>query len=261
MNPAILIVEDKAILAHDIIDRLQQFGYQNLYGPFESAEEALIECENDLPDIAILDIQLKGSMSGIDLAKRLNKNIKVPIIYLTQLQDDKTFKDSISTFPVAYLNKPFTNNELRVAIVNAVNELGDERSVTIKDYDGMEVLDDRIFLRNGRGKFYIKLDDILWIKANGETSTIMTKDRLEADLKVLPVIGHNLSSLESKLSFCKYLIRGSRFFMVNLKHVDRIIDQQSESRTTPQKILLIADNEIIIGDKYRKKVMDRFLIL
>lgn len=262
MDPNILIVEDKTLIAHDIVDRLNGFGYANILGPFDSGELALAESKTHEPDIAILDIRLKGKMSGIDLAKEINQKRNVPIIYLTHQQDDKTYNDSISTFPVAFINKPFTNNELRVALVNASRAIGEKAPRTSRDSVELEFLDDRIFIRNGRGKYYVKLDEILWIQSNGgETSTIMTKDKLGADPKSLPIVGHNLSRLESRLDFYPYLIRGSRYFIVNLKHVDRILDQQPKERSTPKKAVLIAENEITIGDKYRKNVMDRFLIV
>lgn len=261
MDTTILIVEDKSILAHDLMDRLNQFGYENLMGPYESGEEASKACKKTKPDIAILDIQLKGKMTGIDLARELNRDERIPIIYLTQQQDDETFTDSSSTYPVAFINKPFTNNELRSAITNAARAIGKDQESQIRTSEGLEILDDRIFVRNGRGKFYIKLDDILWIKSNGETSTIMTRDRLELDPKLLPVVGHSLSKLELKLGFYPYLVRGSRYFIVNLKQVDRILDTQVEDRSTLKKALLIADTEISLGDKYRKSVMDRFLIV
>ena len=262
MDPKILIVEDKAVLAYDIVDRLNGFGYHNLIGPFDNAEEALQECGDTLPDIAVLDIRLKGELNGIDLAKKLNEKSNVPVVYLTNLEDEEIYNDSISTFPVAFINKPFTNNELRVAMVNAIRALDQEFTISKSRSEDVEVLEDRIFIRNGKGKYHVKLDEILWIQSNGgDMSTIMTADKLEADPKSLPTVGHNLSRLEDRLNFYPYLIRGSRYYIVNLKHVDRILDQQPNDRTSPRKAVMIAENEITIGDKYRKNVMDRFHIV
>lgn len=258
---SILVVEDKSVLAQDVIDRLELFGYTNIIGPFPSGEEALKACEESLPDLAILDIQLRGNMTGIDVAKLLNQDDHVPVIYLTQQQDDETFKHSMSTFPVSFINKPFTNNELRSSIVNAVRSLGEEPKMAGTS-DSLGSLKDRIFIRNGKGKYFIKLDNILWIQSNGgDTSSIMTKEHQEESNKPLPVVALNLSRLEGRLSFYPYLIRASRYYIVNLKNVERILDHQPPDRTTLKKALQVGEEEIVIGDKYRKDVMDKFVIV
>jgi len=255
----ILVVEDKKILAQDLVDRLESFGYNTFLGPYDSGESALEASLNTIPDIAILDIRLKGEMTGIQLAKRLNEIKKIPIIYLTNQEDEATYNDSVKTLPAAFINKPFTNNELKSAINSAMRMIDEEKPDFIKDEE-LKIVDDRIFIRNGRGKYYIKLEDILWIQSHGgETSNIMTIDKIGE--KVLPVVGHNLSRLEKKLVFYPFIVRASRFYMINLKHVVRLLDHQPDGRSTLKKSVLIADNEIILGDKYRKSITDKIYII
>lgn len=261
MDPLIIVVEDQAILAHDIIDRLKQFGYSNIAGPYASGEEALAFANENAPEIAILDIQLSGKINGIQLAKELNKLKSIPIIYLSQQQDEQTYKDSLSTLPVAFINKPFTNNELRIGLLNAIRAIGEDQLNLVQDSEGENILDDRIFVRNGRGKFHIKLDDILWLKANGDFSMIMTADRLGQEEKLLPIVSHTLSKLETKLNFYRYFVRASRSHIVNIKHVDRILDQHPNDRSSTRKILEVGEQQITVGDVYRKSVMDRFLMV
>ena len=260
MEPKILVVEDKNLLAQDIVDRLENFGYRQIIGPFASGEEALEQSKITLPDIAVLDITLKGQMNGVQLAAKLNERGNVPIIYLTHHQDERTLDQSITTGPVAYLNKPFTNNELKMAMFNALKATPDN-SVPQLPGQSLKVLDDRIFVRNGRGKFSIMLKDILWIQSGGgETSTIVTKDRPTNDLTHSPKVGYNLSKLEVKLAFYPYLVRCSRYHIVNINEVERIIDTGAVNKKNVKKELLIRDKKITVGDKYRKNIMGKLHI-
>lgn len=253
----VLVVEDKAILAHDIVDRLTSFGYRHIIGPYSSGEDVLSGIKEEQPHIAILDIQLKGTLSGIDLAIELNKDNYVPVIYLTNQQDDRVFEESIKTMPVAFLNKPFTNNELRVAMYNAsLRHNVDPPQLQVVEE---QVLNDRIFIRSGPGKFHIMLDDILWVKSNGgDTSSIMTVDKIGQGEMTLPVVSLNLAKLAERLSFYPYLMRASRFYIINTRRVERIIDHHRGTGTTTKKAVIIANNEIVLGNRYRKSITDQF---
>lgn len=259
MEPKIMLVEDKALTAEDVLDKLEHFGYKDIMGPYSSADEALNHAKINPPDIAVLDINLKGKKTGIDLARELNRDRTTPIVYLSKLDDEKTFQEAIQTYPVAFVSKPFSMMELRVSIHNAVKAAKERINADIETSKTFQVLDDRVFLRNGRGKYYLMLDQVLWIQSNGgETSTIMTEDKLDADPKLLPVVGHNLSKLEERLSFYPHLIRVSRYYICNTLAVERLLDA---SKGSTRKKLLIRGHEIPVGDKYRKSVMDRFHII
>lgn len=256
----ILIAEDKKLLAEDIKDRLEGFGYRSIIGPYANGEEAFEHCLKELPDIALLDINLEGAIDGITLANKLNSIKNIPIIYLTNQEDEATYQKSEKTFPVAFINKPFTNNELKIALKNAVKASGEE--VSAYDSEDLKIVDDRIFVRNGRGKISVDLDDILWIQSHGgETSSIITVENRNDNPKKRPVVGHNLSRLEDRLKFYPYLKRASRFHIINLKRVDRILDANASKGKSSKKAVLISDEEIVLGDKYRKQITDQFHIL
>lgn len=255
VDARIIVVEDQLLLGHDIIDRLKYFGYQNVSGPYASAEQAWQEVKNDLPDVALLDINLSGKMTGVDLASKLLSKGAVRIIYLSSRQDDEAFDMTLKTAPEAFLNKPFTNNELKMAVMKALNS---EHTPEIQS-GSREILNDRIFVKNGRGRFAILLDDILWIKSNGgDTAVIMTADRLELKDKMLPTVALNLSKIEERLSFYPHLTRASRYFIINTKQVLRVIDHQEAPGSPVKKAVLIGNKEIILGSRYRKLVTDQF---
>lgn len=269
MPTKILIAEDKKLLAQDLEDRIASMNLGQVIGSFPTGEAALKFSKKNPPDIALLDISLKGEMDGITLAEGLNDLRYIPIIYLTHLDDEKTLSRTLPTVPVAYLNKPFTNNELKVAILNATHALNDEdhengsEPVPVNETsNGVQVLEDRVFVRNGRGKLSVALEDIVYIQSGGgEKSTIITKSFLDEGSGNRPTVGYSLSKLEPKLSFYPYLVRCSRFYMVNLKCVERIIDVDTDYKSKGKKTLIVHGEEIKVGDKYRKDILAKLHVL
>ncbi|MEI6408226.1 MAG: sigma 54-interacting transcriptional regulator [Bacteroidota bacterium] len=106
----ILIVEDDLIIAEDIKVILEKSGI-TITGICKSAEQALLALEQETPDLIILDIILKGKITGIMLAQHLNTR-KIPFIYLTAHSNKSTMAEAIATEPYGYLVKPFLAKDL-----------------------------------------------------------------------------------------------------------------------------------------------------
>ena len=72
-----------------------------------------------------MDIRIKGDKDGIDTATLITDHYHIPIIYTTAHFDDATVERAKATEPVAYLVKPYSENELLDAIGKALNGQGD----------------------------------------------------------------------------------------------------------------------------------------
>jgi len=114
MKKKILIVEDEYVEANDLKLILERAGYI-VSGMARSVHAALDLIEKERPDFALLDITLKGTLTGIDLAKLLApKNI--PFIFLSANCSEETLEAAKATQPYGYLIKPFRTNEVLAAI-------------------------------------------------------------------------------------------------------------------------------------------------
>jgi CheY-like chemotaxis protein len=107
----ILIVEDEKISAMDIQYTLERIGYK-IVDVVDSGEDAIESAANNLPDLVLMDIILKGNIDGIDAAEMIRTKLDIPIIYLTAYADDVTLRLANATVPYGYLIKPFTELEL-----------------------------------------------------------------------------------------------------------------------------------------------------
>ena len=121
MSPLrILIVEDEFITLDALRDALEGMGYA-IAGDAMRADEALDILEQGKTDLAILDIHIKGSRSGIWLAEKIRERFDIPFIFLTAFGDKATIADAARTQPGSYLVKPFVEQDLHAAIELAVN--------------------------------------------------------------------------------------------------------------------------------------------
>ena len=118
-KPKILIVEDEAIVAADLEDRLAQLGY-HVVGAASSAAEAMQLAATTAPDLVLMDIMIKGELDGTQTAQLLRQKHHVPVIYLTAFSNDSTLERAKSAEPFGYLLKPFNERELRTNIEMAL---------------------------------------------------------------------------------------------------------------------------------------------
>lgn len=113
--PAILVVEDEGIVARDLSQRLTHLGYR-VPAISMTGEDALRQADAIQPDLVLMDINLRGSMDGVETANRLRAKHSLPVIYLTAYSDQSTLERAKQTEPYGYLLKPFVEPELQAAI-------------------------------------------------------------------------------------------------------------------------------------------------
>lgn len=121
-----MVVEDERLVAVDLQQRLTKMGYK-VPGITASGEDALRKAAEVLPDLVLMDIQLKGQMDGIDTAQILQTRLNIPVVYLTAFTDERTLERAKSTEPYGYLVKPFEAKELQIAIELALHKHGNVR--------------------------------------------------------------------------------------------------------------------------------------
>lgn len=111
----VLVVEDEYLVAADIEESLIALGY-SVQKTVASGQAAIDEVKRNLPDIILMDIVLKGEMSGIEAATIIQQEHDVPIIYLTANADFSTVEKAKVSLPYGYILKPFTDKELQTNI-------------------------------------------------------------------------------------------------------------------------------------------------
>lgn len=110
----ILIVEDELIVARDLRKTLERNGHK-VAGVASSYDQALPLIADTKPWLVLIDIFLKGNLTGIDLAIQLNKQ-QVAFIYVSANSNQAVLEAVKTTNPYGFIVKPFREKDLLVTI-------------------------------------------------------------------------------------------------------------------------------------------------
>lgn len=149
-NVKILVVEDEFVTGLEIRARLEDLGYEVL-DILDTGEEAVKKAGEFLPDIMIMDITLKGEMTGIMAADRIRKEYEIPVIYLTAHSDDATVQKAVHSEPFGYLIKPLEERALHTTIRMALYKHAMDKALakSEKRYRAIaELAEDSLFVLN-----------------------------------------------------------------------------------------------------------------
>lgn len=108
----ILIVDDDQILTEFLGELLVRAGYDTMLA--HSSDQALALIAEREPDLALLDIHMPG-MSGLELAKQLNRNTSVPFMFLSGRGDADAGKQAAAYGAVGFVVKPVDEQHLMPA--------------------------------------------------------------------------------------------------------------------------------------------------
>lgn len=116
----VLIVEDEAIVALATKMMLNNLGHSPI--AVVSSGDAAFKVLNESPvDLVILDIKLKGEITGLEVAAKIRQTLNIPILFITGNSDLKTKDETISFGNSAILRKPILIEELQDSIGQLLN--------------------------------------------------------------------------------------------------------------------------------------------
>ncbi|MCB9170227.1 MAG: response regulator [Flavobacteriales bacterium] len=241
----VLVVEDEAIIRKDIIQGLQRLGYV-VSGSARSGSEAVEAARSQRPDLVLMDIHLSDGPTGIDAAHHIQRELRVPIIFLTANSDEATVRSARIAEPYGFLVKPFNEASLQAAVEIAMYKHG-------KDVDLLEEHRHLFQLALERNK-----DDALFVKYKGLlvrcpirsiVHLAALRDYVSIHLVDRRFVVHaTLQKMEALLPASQFL-RTHRSYIVR---IDRIM-------AIEEGMLLLepGDERIPIGGSYYSAVMRR----
>ena len=205
-----IVVEDERLPRLSLLAKLEEFRH---------SVEVVDACDNydsarilrHRPDLLFLDIQLQGCDS-IQLLEELKQTIPLPyVIFTTAYSDRKYLMSAIKLSAVDYLLKPIDKGELAHAIAKAADRAVVETTATSS-------LPENLSLKSVNGKIFVAVDDIAYMKADGNYANICTFHGQDLILE-------SLMTLEQRLP-ANTFARVDRSTIVNLQRVYRLNHQQ-----------------------------------
>lgn len=114
MNKKVLIVEDQFVEANDLQFMLGKAGYE-VCGIARSVPIAQEMIKKEKPGLVLLDIFLKGKLTGVDLARQLKED-NIAFIYLSANSNEEILKAVKATEPYGFIVKPFREKDLLITL-------------------------------------------------------------------------------------------------------------------------------------------------
>lgn len=250
----ILIVEDEAIVALDLADRLEMLGY-TITGTAGTGAEAIRLFTTQPVDIVLMDIHIQGSLDGIETALKIRELRPSPLIYLTAQTDMPTVERAKATFPSAYLAKPFDEKNLQLAIEMALHNFAFQKSASPAPPSGLaqqptdkisltadNILrtEAAIFIKQNYKFVKFKPEDLLYCQADGVYTDLITREK-KYTLRL------TLQQVVEKLQFSA-LVRVHRSYAVNRLNIESFTDQD----------VTVGSMEIPVGASYREEFLGGF---
>jgi DNA-binding LytR/AlgR family response regulator len=215
---------------------------------FDRAETALPFILKNNPDLLLADIKLLGKTDGISMVEELQRQVKLPVIYITANSDKATYDRAKKTNPHAFLVKPFSTINLLAAIDLALYNFSSGQSphdisrnsvASHHHTDGQFLVNQCLFIRtNGKHKKVVS-DNILYIEASGSYIHIQT-------LSERFTLSQNLSQFQKKTPLADF-VRVHRSYLINITKVEAFDEAH----------VFIGNQRIPISETYRADFLNR----
>ena len=114
----ILIVQSDHSAATHLEERLKNLGY-TVCATLASGQQAIEKAATMRPDLALIDLELKGEITGIDVAEQIGS--RMPVIYLMDEVEEDQLQQAQATRPFGYVLKPYEERQLHLNIQTALS--------------------------------------------------------------------------------------------------------------------------------------------
>ena len=143
----ILVAEDEALIRMDLVEMLQEAGYE-VIAQATNGEEAIALATEHKPDLAILDVKMPV-LDGISAAEKI---ISIaPVLMLTAYSQKELIDRARDAGVMAYVVKPFTIGDLVPAIEIAISRHTQMKSLADEVADLHERLETRKMIDRAKG--------------------------------------------------------------------------------------------------------------
>jgi DNA-binding LytR/AlgR family response regulator len=247
----IFIVEDESIVAKDIQNSLTKLGY-NVVGFANNGKDAIEKITETMPDLILMDIMIKGGLTGIEVSEKIREKMNVPVIFLTAYADEGTLSRAKITEPYGYILKPFKEIDLHSTIEMAV----------YKHQKDAELLKERDFLYSLVENKDDKSKDILFVKSNSRLVKVYLKDIYYVEaLKDYVIINTEFAryTVHSTMKDLDKKLGNTEFARVHRSFIARLDKIQSIDN---QNVVLENEKKVIpVGGSYREELMQKLNLL
>ncbi|MCP3928960.1 MAG: response regulator transcription factor [Bacteroidetes bacterium] len=214
----ILIVEDSVSYALELQMLLEQLNYF-VIGPVDNSAAALEAIYGENPDLVLMDVDIKGELSGIEIGNKL-KHLNIPILYITSVNNLDSYTAAKQSNIAGYLVKPADKISIRAAIELAIekkfdSEIEKSKKVTQDKSTNSFITKDALFFKRRNSFQKVDINDIIYIQSDDNYCKVTTADGTTFNKRI------GINKFEHILPE-KQFMRVHRKFIVQVKIISSI---------------------------------------
>ncbi len=192
-----------------------------------------------LPDLMLLDINLKGEKGGLEIANYIRKNINIPFIFLTGEENQDAVNIVKSVKPSAFLVKPFKRLDLHAAIeISMTNfNFSDKKIAQPVVEETKKSWPNVIFIKEGDYFYKVKFEDIELLASDNVYVLVHTKEK---KFMVRTSLNEYLEKFDPSV-----FVRVHQRYAVNINKIEKINSED----------ILVSGQEIPISKSYKQALM------
>jgi DNA-binding LytR/AlgR family response regulator len=236
----VLIIEDDELVRVLLDVIITDLGH-HIVASVDNAVDALVAYSVHQPHVVISDIEIKGNIDGIELAKKLLQIRKCQLLFLTGNSNSDTFNKAKKLAPLAFITKPIVRLELERSIDLAV----EHSSETIGFVTQSMPVDGCLYTRVGNKLKKIAISEIEYIEVDGKYSSISVAKRL-VYCKI------SLKELQAKLPQRDF-VQVNRSSVINLNCIEDI--------DMARQMIKMPSAEISIGRNFKESLLNRLNLI
>lgn len=240
----VLIVEDEPNYSDTLEMFVDELGYE-VCGIADNGADAIDCFDAQTPDMVLMDININGGLSGIDLARIFQGKREIPIIFITSFDDKATFDQAKLSSPFAYLIKPFEPNELERSMELALQKVYGEAENLFEDEKELLLATNCFFVKDRNKLVKLRQEDIFWVEVEDKYCILHTKNRKYTLRKSLKELAEKLDS--------SIFVQTHRSFIVNANQIEDI--------DLSLFIVRVNGNEVPLGRGHKDELINRLQML
>lgn len=148
-RPRVLVAEDEALIRFDLVELLEEQGYQ-VVGQAGDGAKALELARQLKPDLVVMDVKMP-KMDGISAAKHIATERIAPVVMLTAFSQRDLVEKARQAGAMAYVVKPFDASDVVPAIEIAMGRFQEIKALDDEVSDLTERLNSRKIIDQAKG--------------------------------------------------------------------------------------------------------------
>ena len=236
----LIIADDEVIISTQLEEFLMTKGF-DIVGIATSGVQAVEMARELKPDLMLMDIVMPGELDGIAAAAKINRELKIPVIFLTAYADEEMIQRAKPIGPFGYVLKPIQEQQILAAIEIALHKKNMERKLQ----EAHDLLEQRVEERTQ--ELQMKSENLE--EMNTALKVLLKKreeDKFELEEKVIYNIKEMVQPFLEKLGRTRLDDRQRTFLEILESNLDDIVSPFAKKLST--RYLNLTPSEIQIAN-------------